>query len=146
MLRRARLAAFGFHPNGCVARDIRRIRLETKGDRFMITRLGFFLAVTAFAAGASATVHSNRLVGRIETPDMTRACIFFSLQGVTEADPIASGNPWFTVPANHPGFKEIYATLLAARATGSLISVYTTGTVAATCSGHAIADLVILEP
>ena len=109
-------------------------------------RLAFFLVATALVSSAPAAVHSNRVVGRIETPDMTRHCVFFSLQGVTEADPIRPNSPWFVVPADHPGFKEIYAALLTARTSGALVTVYTTGTAAATCDNHAIANFLIIEP
>jgi hypothetical protein len=66
--------------------------------------------------------------------------VFFQLSGVSEADP-AAPNVWFAVPKTHAGFKEIVAMLLAARMSGALVSVSTTGAVAC---GHAAVSAVVL--
>jgi hypothetical protein len=56
-------------------------------------------------------------------------CYYFTLNGVAEADPVRLGSPWFAVNrATHPGAKDLYAALLAARLTGTAITVVTTGT------------------
>ena len=95
---------------------------------------------------ALAATFENRVVGRIEAPDYTRDCIFFTLQNVAGTDPSAPTDPWFVVPRNHPGFREIYSALIAARATGAPVSVYTTGVPDASCSGHYGVSTIIVEP
>jgi hypothetical protein len=70
----------------------------------------------------------------VHSPD-TRECTFFIINGVSESDPITPNSPWFAAPKTHPGYKDIVATLLMARATGMpLQHVSTTGAVAC---GHA---------
>ncbi len=62
-------------------------------------------------------------------PDGTNAdCYYFTLNGVSQADPVNPGSPWFGVSRTaHPGAKELFAVLLAARLTGTPINVNTTG-------------------
>jgi hypothetical protein len=91
--------------------------------------------------------HTHKSIDRIVLPDW-RPCAFFSLQGVSDADPglQLGGNPWFAVPKTHEGYKEIVATVLLASATGRRISVNTTGEAVPGCSGLARVNQVILEP
>ena len=97
------------------------------------------LAACFAPAIACSAVHPNRTVSVVHSPD-TRECIFFQLDGVAEADPIAPGNPWFAVPKTHNGYKEIVATLLMARATGApLQQVTTSGALA--CGHSAVLNL-----
>ena len=93
-----------------------------------------------------AGVFENRVVGRIETPDLVRDCLFFTLQGVAGTDTNAPADPWFVVPRTHPGFREIYGALLTARASGALVSVFTTGALESSCGGHYGVSTVIVEP
>ena len=78
-------------------------------------------------------VHTSKEVAVFHTPD-SRPCTFFMLTGVAEADPVVAGNPWFSIPQTHLGYKEITSVLLAARTAGKTITVSTTGT---TACGHA---------
>jgi hypothetical protein len=68
-------------------------------------------------------------VGRILPPD-SKDCVAFQLTGVNEADPAVPGIAWFAVPRSAFGFKEIYALLLTAKASGIPITVETTGQLA----------------
>jgi len=104
-------------------------------------------SILAVAGDAAATTHSNHAVARIEPPDPVRDCLFFTLDGVTTSEPaVAQNNPWFAVPRSHPGFREIYAAVLLARATGALLTVITTGQAESTCAGHPGANTVVIEP
>jgi hypothetical protein len=81
-----------------------------------------------------ASAHYNKEVTVVHSPD-TRQCTFFMLSGVSEAAPVAPGDPWFAVPKSHAGYKEILAVLLLARTTGkALTHVATSGALAC---GHA---------
>ena len=65
----------------------------------------------------------------------TRPCVFFTLQGVTEAVAAVPGSPWFVLPKIHSQFKETFALLLSAKLTGKQVHIATTGVVHA--CGHA---------
>lgn len=116
-----------------------------------ITRLlcGSLIVVSNILAGPAnaATTHTNHAVARIEAPDPGRDCLFFTLDGVSNSEAaVAQNNPWFAVPRSHPGFKEIYAAILMARATGAPLTVITTGQAESTCGGHPGANTVVVEP
>lgn len=77
--------------------------------------------------------HPNKLVTELHSPD-TRACAFFRLDGVSEADPVKPGNPWFAVPTNHRGYDVIVDNLRVAIVHDKRVYVSTTGTLEC---GHA---------
>ena len=80
----------------------------------------------------------------IQPPQWNSDCLFFKLVGVSEADPILTGNPWFAVPRAHPGFQETFAILLAAQKAGTTVWVRTTGQIAGgACAQNVITDFVI---
>lgn len=89
------------------------------------------LGVSCFS-WAQAT-HYDKPVLIVHSPD-TRDCVFFQLSGVTVADPVTPGVPWFALPKTHLGYKEIVSMLLMARVTGKTITVATSGGLAC---GHA---------
>jgi hypothetical protein len=84
-----------------------------------------FLSSNAWGAGASFT---NASVGNLFAGD-TRACVFFTLTGVNEADPALPGVAWFVVPKTHPFYRETYALLLSAKLSGRPVNVVTTGVI-----------------
>lgn len=101
------------------------------GRTGLVMGLAWFLA---FMGPTQAAVHSGKALAVIHSPD-DRPCVFFRLTGVAEADPVAPGIEWFALPKTHPGYKEILALLLTARATGQPLGhVTTTGTL--TCGTH----------
>lgn len=59
--------------------------------------------------------------------DNSRPCAFFRLNDVATADPVAPGNPWFSLPRSHPAFAELFAILMTARAGNMQVKVITTG-------------------
>jgi len=77
--------------------------------------------------------HTSKSIGALMGPDDTRDCTFFTLQGVSQADPNVASE-WFAIPRIHQGFKEITALLLAAKVSGIPINVTTNGQ---TVCGHA---------
>lgn len=100
----------------------------------VLLSFAMLVGVLLSPAAATAAVHINKEVAVVHSPD-TRECVFFQLSGVTEADPSTPGVPWFAVPKTHVGYKEVFATLMLARATGRPLNhVATSGAVAC---GHA---------
>ena len=102
--------------------------------------IGFSLSLVGTAAVAAVT-HTSKQVGQFLPPD-GRACAFFQLQGVAEADPIRPGNNWFALPTSQNGYKEIMATLLTAKATDKTVTVRTKNQLAC---GNAEVQHVILD-
>jgi len=98
--------------------------------------VAFFISCVAHAQ----VVHEKKVVESVHSPDH-RACLFFSLTGVTTADPVTPNMNWFAVPMTHPGFKEIVAMLISARTSREPVTVYTTGSVVC---GHASVSAVTL--
>ncbi len=57
-----------------------------------------------------------------------RACAFFTLDGVTQADPIAPGSPWFAIPKTASNYSELFSLLASSKYTGKAITATTDGT------------------
>jgi hypothetical protein len=105
----------------------------------LVKQTSVFLLVTlalCYSTALSADSHNWKTVTAIQPPSMNAACVYFQLAGVTVADDVQPGNPRFVVPENHTGYKEAYALLLAARLTGTLVSVNTTNRVADGACGN----------
>lgn len=68
-------------------------------------------------------------------------CIYFTLEGVTEADPVKPGDPTFAIPRSQYGSKDAYAMLLAAKLSGQPVRVLTRGTLA--CNYAAVAQVMM---
>ena len=68
-------------------------------------------------------------------------CVYFTLNGVTEADPIKPGDPTFAFPRSQFGSKDGYAMLLAAKIAGQPVRVVTRGTLA--CGYAAVAQIML---
>ncbi len=74
------------------------------------------------------TQHVNKVISLLEVPAST--CVFFQLEGVTEADPVVPNSPWFAIDMEQTNGRALYAVLLSARTTGSpLARVLTNGQV-----------------
>jgi hypothetical protein len=94
-----------------------------------------------FAIPAQATAWQNKTVTNLLVDN--RACVFFQLAGVAEADPLAPGQSWFALPKSTPNFQEIYAELLSAKMSSKSIDVITDGTVV--CGGYASAPSIMIR-
>jgi hypothetical protein len=66
-------------------------------------------------------------------------CVLFLLTGVTQADPVVPNNGWFAISASAAGAQSAFATLLAAKLSGTAVHVLTDGT---TSCGFATASWV----
>jgi hypothetical protein len=107
-----------------------------------ITRLVFALSISMVSALALAEGHYGKTVQQLQPGHYANNCFFFTLDGVPVADPAAKPNdPWFAMDSTSSGAKQILATLLAARASGAPVSVWTTGGLV--CGYAAVATLIM---
>ncbi len=91
--------------------------------------------------------HSDKAISIVQSPTPTNDCLYFTLVGVAQADPISANNPWFAVPRSHSGFKESLAILLAAKLSQQRVTVETTGTVAGgSCGAYPLVYYVSMDP
>jgi hypothetical protein len=75
-----------------------------------------------------------------------RDCVFFTLEGVAEADSINPSSSWFAIPGTQTDYAQIYALLLSAKMAGSSVNVITTGSAAGgACSPYAGVSVVTLQ-
>lgn len=73
-----------------------------------------------------------------------RPCTLFTLTGVTQSDPaLLPGSIWFSIPASTPGYKEMVASLLMAKAGGRNIDVVSSGTVPPDCGHPGVAVILV---
>jgi hypothetical protein len=86
------------------------------------------MLLISFAAAAAPPIYSNKQVDLIQPDHPSSNCFYFTLQGVDVADPAIGTTAWFAVDrTTHKGASELYATLLAAKASGLLVDVWTLG-------------------
>lgn len=92
--------------------------------------VGIAAALGMSAAWATGQYYTAATIGYVMTPSETQNCLFITLVGVSQADPIAPGNPWIAIPSTQNGFSQVYATILEAKAIGASVDVATTGVLA----------------
>jgi len=98
--------------------------LKIKANIF--TGIAFSLAIGMAPAQAADSEHNDKSISTLYT-HATSTCVFFQLNGVTEANPGIANSPWFAIEKTN---KESYAQLLSARvAEKPLKRVYSDGTV-----------------
>jgi hypothetical protein len=89
-------------------------------------------------ATSSAAQFYTATIAQLQAPSFNQDCIWFSLTGIAQADPIVPNSPWFALARTQTGFNEIYAMLLATKMSGATIAILTTGTNAGgVCNGYA---------
>ncbi len=113
------------------------IRMSMKRCAIAGVSLALLLVDSAFAQGWTANVTSIR-------PGGDRNCTLFQLVGVSTADPVVPGDPWFVIESTAPQYNQMVATLLAAKATGQNTQVLTTGQMSTDCGRPTVS--VILWP
>lgn len=59
----------------------------------------------------------------------SRACAFFSLAGVVEADPVVPGSSYFALSKSNPNYAEMNALLMSAKAGRIQVDVKTNGAI-----------------
>lgn len=94
-------------------------------DVLRIALLGGLISLPTIAFGAS---WSGKSVGHLQASAAEADCFFFTLEGVTEADAVRPGSPWFAVSRSQYGARDAYAMLLVAKLTGQPINISTNGT------------------
>jgi hypothetical protein len=103
------------------------------------------MLVSALLVGAPVPGHCaawvNKNVSQIQSTYTGSDCFYFTLEGVTEADPVVPGAIWFAIPRTQNGSKDAYAMLLAAKLSGAPLRVHTNGTVSC---GYATASEVFM--
>jgi hypothetical protein len=109
-----------------------------------IARLTWIIAILGLASPAvhAATLHTDRTVYDIVSPDAARPCLFFRLAFVDHADPTSPSKiaPWFAIPVDavgnvpSPKYQEISRMLYQAKATNAVVTVQTTGGIVPMCS------------
>ena len=103
------------------------------------------LATCWFTGPVRATQNYTATVNQVQWSFLD-SCLFFSLVGVTQADPINPNSPWFAVVPTQTGFSQVYAMLLSGKLAGSTIYVVTTGSAAgSTCGSYAGVAAVMLN-
>ena len=102
----------------------------------LISGLMSCVTLAAFAADHIAKV------AVIQGLSITQDCVYFTLEGVATADPVAPNNPYFAVARSQYGSKDAYAMLLVAKTTGASVRATTTG--ATVCGGYAQVSQVML--
>ena len=85
---------------------------------------------------ASANQQWTSTILQLQPPLSNQDCVFFTLNGVSEADPVVPGSPWFAMPRTQTGFNEVYAALLAAKISGTTVTISTTGSPAGGARGN----------
>lgn len=98
----------------------------------------FLFVFSSLNAGAEA--HVDKKISTLHSPD-ARACSFFRLEGVAQADEITPNNPWFGLSFSHPAYDQIFSMMLAARISERTITVVTKSSVVC---GHAEVSHVII--
>lgn len=93
---------------------------------------------------ANATDFERKLVTGIQASGDAADCFYFMLEGVNQPGPAANG-PWFAMSRSQYGAKDAYALLLAAKLSGTPVSVRST-TTSAVCGGYATANAVWTAP
>lgn len=85
-------------------------------------------------------------IALVQSPNYGEDCVWFTLVGVPQADPLVPNNPWFALSRSQTGYSEIYSIILAAKLSGALLNVVTTGAAAGGgCGGYPGITYVILQ-
>ena len=98
--------------------------------------------VTILMSASSATagtLHSNKIVNQVQIDG--RPCLFFTLQGVAQADPVHPSAAHFAVSTDHPNYATMVSILLSAKMGRASVTVSTTGSLA--CSHPAVDGIAV---
>lgn len=107
-----------------------------------ILKVAAILAAFMIPATSNAMLSwENKTVSMLSSTYDGADCIYFTLVGVSEADPIKPGDPTFAIPRSQFGSKDGYAMLLVAKTSGQPVRVLTRGTLA--CGYAAVAQIMM---
>jgi hypothetical protein len=116
------------------------------GKATFYSMLAAIAASTIFAEPVMSEQGYTAQIAQFQPPNYNEDCVWFSLVGVAQADPILPNNPWFGLPRTQIGYSEMFAVLLAAKMSGSTLYVVTTGAAAGGgCGGYAGIAFVIMQ-
>lgn len=85
-----------------------------------------FLLSCMISAKCLAVDHYHKKVENVQI-NASNGCVYFTLDGVDEADPIVSGQPWFTVASDNGSKQEVFSLVMAAQLSKTNVKVSTTG-------------------
>jgi hypothetical protein len=109
---------------------------------FKLNRLLVIVAGFAIPLTCNAMLDWNgKTVAMLSSTYDGADCIYFTLEGVSEADPVKPGDPTFAFPRSQYGSKDAYAMLLAAKLTGQPVRVLTRGTLS--CGYASVAQVMM---
>jgi hypothetical protein len=112
-------------------------RISRRGSRTGI----FNFAVGSLAVLADVAISAQNYtapVAALQPPSNYQDCVFFTLVGISQADPVVPNNPWCALSRTQTGYSEMYASLLAAKLSGSTVNVVTMSAAGGGgCSGFA---------
>jgi hypothetical protein len=100
------------------------------------------LGMSVYAAEVASASDWTAPVGQLQGLSSSYDCFYFTLSGISQADPIVPNNPWFAVSRSQYGANPAYAMLLSAKATGASVRVTTTGITI--CGGYVGVNQVIM--
>jgi hypothetical protein len=109
-------------------------------NRFFLVAAGLLISATCLRVEAQV-LYSDRKVGTLQAFYDGADCVFFKLEGVTQADPIKPNDPMFAIAATQAGAKNAYAALLAAKLAGLMPIVRTRGNLV--CGYAGVAELIL---
>ena len=86
-------------------------------------------------------LHSDKKIATLQAFYDGADCVFFKLEGVTQADPVKPNDPMFAIAATQPGAKNAYAALLGAKLSGLTPIVRTRGNLV--CGYAGVAEVIL---
>jgi hypothetical protein len=108
--------------------------------RFKYAFVSMLVCLTAaFPVAAPAANYGNATISVLQGFYDGADCFFFELQGVSVADPVYPGSPWFAINRSQFGAKDAFAMLLASKLAGSTVHVWTSGQL--TCGYAGVANI-----
>lgn len=95
-------------------------RLVMKNFTLVMFLLGFF------TQHCYAVDWHRKKVSQVQV-HAVKGCIYFTLDGVDEADPVVPNQPWFTLGPDNPYQKEFFSLLMLAYAAKADVRIATSG-------------------
>ena len=103
--------------------------------------LTLIVLVASSSQAHSEVVYSGKKITTLYGFYDSADCIYFKLEGVTQADPVKLNEPIFAISRTQSGAKEAFATLLAAKITRTPPYVRTRGNLV--CGYAGVAEVIL---
>lgn len=103
--------------------------------------IAVMLLIVASLQSQAEVVYSGKKITTLYGFYDSADCIYFKLEGVTQADPIKANDPMFAILRTQPGAKDAYAMLLTAKITGTAPWVRTRGNLV--CGYAGVAEVIL---